>query len=54
MSIEGISLKNSLLGFVSVHKDLVYVNKHNILLRDDEDFKNDSKSVLIISGGEKF
>ena len=49
---EEISLRNSLLGFVGVHGDVLYVKNHNILLRDDEEFRNDRKSVLIISGGE--
>ena len=52
VSFGEISLRNSLLGFVGVHRDVLYVKNHNILLRDDEEFKNDLKSVLIISGGE--
>lgn len=51
-SIDEISLRNSLFGFISVHKDVIYVKDHNILIRDDEEFKRDTKSVLIISGGE--
>lgn len=51
-SVGEISLGNSLLGFVGVHSDIMYVKNHNILLRDDEEFRNDKKSVLIISGGK--
>lgn len=50
-SVGEISLRNSLLGFVATHSDILYVKNHNILLRDDEEFRNDRKSVLIISGG---
>ncbi|CAG9806169.1 unnamed protein product [Chironomus riparius] len=51
VSVGELSLRNTLLGFVGVHSDILHVKSHNILLRDDEEFRNDKKSVLIISGG---
>lgn len=52
VSVGELSLRNTLLGFVGVHSDILYVKSHNILLRDDEEFRIDKKSVLIISGGQ--
>ena len=50
---EGITLEKSLEGFVALHKNIVYVKNHGILMRDDEEFRRDHKSVVLISGGNK-
>jgi hypothetical protein len=51
-SNEEISLEKSLEGFLALHKDILHVKNHGILMRDDEKFKRDSKSVILISGGK--
>lgn len=53
MSSEGITLEKSLEGFVALHKNIVYVKNHGILMRDDEEFRIDQKSVVLISGGNE-
>lgn len=50
--IEGISLEKSLEGFVALHKNITYVKNHGILIRNDEEFRGDHKSVILISGGK--
>ena len=50
---EGITLDESLEGFISLHKNIAYVKNQGVLIRDDEEFKRDQKSVLLISGGER-
>lgn len=52
-SNEGITLEKSLEGFVALHKDLLYVKNQGFLVRNDEEFKRDQKSVVLISGGEE-
>ncbi|KAG5679664.1 hypothetical protein PVAND_009219 [Polypedilum vanderplanki] len=49
--MNSISLENSLSGYVQLHKDLIYIKNHNIVMRNDDEFKKDEKSVIIISGG---
>lgn len=51
-SNEEISLEKSLQGFLALHKGILHVKNHGILMRDDESFKRDSKAVVLISGGE--
>lgn len=50
---ERITLEKSLEGFVALHKDLLYVKNQGFLVRNDEEFKRDQKSVVLISGGEE-
>lgn len=49
---EKITLEKSLEGFVALYKKILYVKNHGILIRDDENFKKDQKSVILISGGK--
>lgn len=49
---EGITLEKSLEGFVALHKNILYVKNQGFLMRNDEEFKRDQKSVVLISGGE--
>lgn len=48
---EGITLEKSLEGFVALHKKILYVKNQGFLMRNDEEFKRDQKSVVLISGG---
>lgn len=50
---EGITLEESLEGFVALHKKILYVKNQGFLMRNDEEFKRDQKSVVLISGGER-
>lgn len=50
-SSEGITLEKSLEGFVALHENILYVKNQAILMRDDEEFRRDQKSVVLISGG---
>lgn len=38
---------------MALHKNIVYVKNHGILMRDDEEFRRDQKSVVLISGGNE-
>lgn len=49
---EGITLEQSLCGFVALHENILYVRNQGLLVRNDEEFKRDQKSVVLISGGE--
>lgn len=49
---EGITLEKSLEGFVALHKNILYVKNQGFLMRNDEEFKSDQKSVVLISGGD--
>lgn len=50
-TINELSLETSLSGFVSSHKNLALVKNHGIVIRNDDEFKSDKKSVILISGG---
>lgn len=49
--IEMMSLESSLLGFCMLNENILFVKNHGILLRNDEEFKANSQSVAVISGG---
>lgn len=50
-TLHELRLESSLAGFCSLHKNLLYLSNVGVLVRNDEDFKRDSKSVMLISGG---
>ena len=50
-TLDQINLESSLLGFCSLHKDVVFYNDHGIVMRNDENFANNKSRVMIISGG---
>lgn len=51
-TVEGITLEKSLEGFVASHEKILYVKNQGLLIRSDDEFKRDQKSVVLISGGE--
>ena len=48
---QEINLESSLTGFCTLNKNILFLNEHGVLMRNDEDFKRDSNSVFLISGG---
>lgn len=49
--MEEINLDSSIWGFCSLHRDIVYVRSHGVLMRDDADFRQHPERVAVISGG---
>lgn len=47
--VINLELSSSLLGFVSLNKDVTFVRNYNIILRNDKNFTKDQ--VMLISGG---
>jgi hypothetical protein len=49
--MDEINLESSILGFCSLHGDIVFVRNHGVLIRNDDDFRQRPDRVALISGG---
>lgn len=49
--MDEINLESSIVGFCSLHGDIVFVKNQGVLIRNDDDFRRHPDRVMLISGG---
>lgn len=49
--MDEINLETSLMGFCTLHNDLLYFREHGVLMRNDDDFNRHPERVMLVCGG---